>query len=318
LLPIFELDNSLMKRYVLKRIALFLFSLLAAASLVFFLIHLVPGDPLVSVLGEGAHPDDILRLQQELGLDKPLMERFWHFMGRLLSFDLGRSLFDGNLVWSSIMDHLPNTLLLAAMAMCLAWSMAFPLGVYAAFRENKTGDTLITFFSTLGLAVPNFVLGPLLIILFSVMWGVLPVSGSGGFKHLVLPALTLGSSMAALSTHIVKTAVARELAEPYVLFARARGLSEFRVFWHHILKNALLSIITLAGLQLGALTGGAIITEKVFALPGMGMLLIQAVTRRDYTTVQGVVLFITFAYLTIHFFVDILYYLLDPRIAHDA
>jgi peptide/nickel transport system permease protein len=302
-----------MKRYIIKRVLLLLFLLFVVATLIFFLVHLIPGDPVVAILGEGAKTEDVERLRRELNLDKPLLSQYVDFTCSLVDLSFGQSLFNNREVMANIMNYLPNTVYLAFAAVMIALLISFPLGALAAFKENSLIDSWVTVASSAGLAVPNFFLGPLLIMLFSVRLGWLPVSGSEGLKHIVLPALTLGASMSAFLTRIIKTSISRELTKPYVLLARAKGLSGFRVFKNQVLKNALILIVTTIGLQFGALLTGAIITETVFSWQGIGVLLIESIGRRDYPMIQGLIVFITFVYLVINFLVDLSYFALDPK-----
>ncbi len=306
-----------MSRYLVKRILTLLFLLWAVSSMIFFLIHLVPGDPVLSILGEGANQADIQRIRSELNLDQPLWRQYLDYNSRLLRLDFGRSIFNSQEVSRNIALVLPNTVILALAAMLLGIMISIPAGAWAAFRENSAWDSLVTFLTSCGLAVPNFLLGPLLVILFSIKLGLLPVSGSETAAHLVLPAMTLGLSLSAFLTRIVKTAVASELRSPYVMLARAKGLNEKQVFFGHILRNAMIPIITTIGLQFGALLTGAIVTETIFSWQGIGILLITAIHRRDYPMVQGVIIFVAFVYLLVNFLVDLTYFIVQPRIRHE-
>ncbi len=303
----------MISRYIVKRLLLLVFLLFAVSSLVFFLIHLIPGDPVIKILGEGANIEDVLRLRRELNLDKPIFSQYLDFNQQLLDISFGRSLFNNQEVMDNILKYLPNSIYLALAAMVVALLISIPLGAWAAFKENTPIDASVTFISSVGLAVPNFVLGPLLVVLFSVTLGWLPVSGSGGFKYIVLPALTLGTSMSAFLTRIVRSAISTEMKKPYVVLARAKGLSEFKMFSNHILKNALVSVVTAAGMQFGALVSGTVITETIFSWPGIGILLVESIHRRDYPMIQGLIVFITFVFLMISFLVDLSYFALNPR-----
>ena len=302
-----------MKKYIIKRILLLLFLIGAVSTIVFFLIHLVPGDPVTSVLGPGAGREDIERVRRELGLDKPVIHQYLEFIKNLANLSFGKSISNNQAVTGNILQALPNTIYLAVTSMLLALMISLPLGTTAAFKENTAVDASITFISSVGLAIPNFFLGPLLIILFSIKLGWLPVSGSESFKHIILPMLTLGVSMSAFLTRITRSAAAAELKMPYVELAMAKGLSGSQIFRKHLLKNAMIPIVTTIGLQLGALLTGAIITEKVFSWPGIGSLLINSIKQRDYPMVQGVIVFIAFVYLTLSFLVDLSYFIIDPR-----
>ena len=306
-----------MKAYIIKRVFLLLFLVAAVSTIVFFLLHVVPGDPVYTALGPGAAGEDILRLHRELNLDKPLISQYLDFLKNLGDLSFGKAISNGRNVMDNILPVLPYTVYLAVTAMLLGLAVSLPLGVWAAFKENSGIDLSITFFSSAALALPAFFLGPLLIMLFSIKLGWLPVSGSDSVKHLILPALTLGTGVSAYLTRIVKSAVGMELEKPYILLAIAKGLSPRQIFFRHLFKNALIPIVTTGGLQLGALLSGAIITETVFSWHGIGSLLVEAIKQRDYPMVQGIVLFITFAYLTLNFLVDMSYFFIDPRIRHE-
>lgn len=302
---------------LLKKAGLFLLFLWAAGSLIFFLVQAVPGDPLLAILGPHPRSADVLRLQQSLQLDRPLSARYLRFIGRLSVLDLGESLIDRKPVLPTILTYLPNTIFLTAAAMAVTLLISLPLGFLAAFKKNSAWETLAMVFSAVGLAVPCFLLGILLISVFSVGLKILPVSGSGGGEYLVLPALTLGISFAAFLTRMVRTVLREESGRPYVLLARAKGLSPARIFRRHILRNALAPIVTLIGLQAGAMLSGAIVVESVFSWPGIGTLLITAVRQRDFPVIQGTVLTMAALYLLANFLVDLSYPLIDPRIGHD-
>ena len=307
-----------MKKYIAKRLLLLVFLLFAVSTMIFFFLHFIPGDPVAGILGEGADAADAARIRNELNLDKPLGVQYLAFNKNLLNLSFGKSIYDNKLVFHHILIHLPNTLYLAAAAVVLALLISFPLGVLAAFKEDSFLDTVVTFISSAGLAIPTFFLGPLLIIFFSVKLGLVPVSGSGGIKYLILPALTLGISMCAFLTRMIRVSVGTELTKPYVLLARAKGLSETKIFFRHLLKNAMIPIVTTVGLQLGMLLTGAIVIETIFSWQGIGVLLINSINRRDYPMIQGLIVFITFIYLIVNFLVDLTYFFLDPRIKHQG
>jgi peptide/nickel transport system permease protein len=306
-----------MWKYLFKRFFLFLFLLICVATLVFLLLHVVPGDPAISVLGADASQEDIQRIRQHLNLDRPFFQQYIHFLEEQIHLRFGESLIDGSPVGESIFRVLPNTVYLAFFAMGLALLISFPLGVWAAFKEHSVYDASVTLISSLGVAVPNFFLGPLLIIFFSIKLGWLPVSGTGGFRHVILPGLTLATSMSALLTRIIKTSVAAELKKPYILLARAKGISGLQLFKNHLFKNALIPIITTVGLQFGALLSGTVITETVFSWQGIGYLLVNAIRQRNYPMVQGIIILVTCFYLLLSFLVDISYFTIDPRIRHN-
>jgi len=277
----------------------------------------MPGDPVLHILGHGADKQDIQRIHRDLNLDKPLISQYFDFLRSLADLSFGKSISNRNSVMQNILPVLPNTIYLAVISMLLGLTISFPLGILAAFNENKSADISITFLSSVALAIPNFFLGPLLIILFSIKLGCLPVSGSESFKHIILPALTLGTSLSAILTRIIKTAVSVELKKPYILLAMAKGLSRWQIFYRHLLKNALIPIVTTTNLQLGTLLTGAIITETVFSWHGIGILLVNAVRQRDYPMLQGIIVFITFIYLALNFLADISYFFIDPRIRYE-
>jgi len=305
-----------MRRYLLSRFLSFLPSLLGALTLVFFLIHLVPGDPVEAMLGETASATDKEALRRELGLDEPLWKQYISYLQGLAVGDLGRSLYYHGEVTDLILLRFPATLELTLAAMTAAILLAFPLGILAAWKSHTWMDRLALLFSLFGLAMPNFWLGPLLIIVFSIDLGLLPVSGSGSLTHLVLPALTLGTAMAALLTRMIRSSLLEVIHEDYIQAARAKGLSERKVWLKHALRNSLLPVITILGLQFGALLAGSVITETIFAWPGIGRLTIEAIQTRDYLLVQGCVLAIAVSYLVINLFTDVLYRLIDPRISY--
>jgi len=302
---------------LLKCAGRFLLFIWTVATLTFLLVRAVPGDPALAVLGPNPHPEDILRLRRSLQLDRPLAEQYSHFMLRLAVLDLGESLVDRRPVRSSLGRYLPNTVLLAMAAMALTIPLSLLLGFLSVFRKNRLWEALATVFSALGLAIPVFLLGLLLVLVFSLELGLFPVSGSGGIKFLVLPAVTLAFPLGAILTRMVRTVLREEAQRPYVLLARAKGLSAAQVFRRHILKNALIPIVTMTGMQAGTLLGGAVIVENVFSWPGIGTLLVTAVRQRDLPTIQGSVLLITALYSLTNLLVDLSYTRLDPRIAHD-
>lgn len=303
--------------YILKKIFLLFFLLWAISTLIFCLIRVVPGDPVIRILGEGASNDDIFQMRKELNLDKPFILQYLEFNEDLLSLKFGRSLYNNKRVFENIFNYLPKTIALSIAAIIIALIISFPLGIIAAFRENTLTDTGITFLSSIGLAIPNFFWGPILILIFSIKLGWLPISGSDGFEYIVLPSLTLGTSMSAFLTRVIKISIANVLKKPYIILARAKGLSEYSVFVRHILKNAFMPILTTIGLQFGILMSGTIITERIFSWPGIGTLLIQSINRRDYPMVQGVILIIAFVFLMVNFLVDCIYFLINPKLRYD-
>ena len=305
-----------MLAYALRRIALTLPVLLGVATLVFALIHLVPGDPAQVMLGESASAADLTELRTRLGLDKPLLVQYREFIAGLLKGDLGTSFRYNTPVAREIGQRLGRTAELALAAMVVAVVVAVPLGVLGALYRGRWIDQLATTVSLLGVAMPNFWLGPVLAIVFAIYLGWLPVSGTGTWAHLVLPAATLGGALAAILARMTRATLVDELRELYVLAARARGIARGRAVVAHALRNSLIPVVTIIGLQLGAVLTGTIITETIFSWPGVGRLLIQAISFRDYPLVQGCILFIAVTYVTMNLLVDLVYGFLDPRIRY--
>jgi ABC-type dipeptide/oligopeptide/nickel transport system permease component len=306
-----------MLRYVVRRLLLTIPVLLGVATLVFALIHLVPGDPAQSMLGEGASLEEVATLRHSLGLDRSLLEQYRSFLGGLVRGNLGTSFRYGTPVTSEIRDRLLRTLQLAVAAMTVAILIALPLGILAAVFRGTAVDYGAMTLALAGISMPNFWLGPLLAILFAVQLGWLPVSGTGTIWHLVLPSVTLGAALAAILARMTRASLLEELGELYVLAARARGLSRVRAVVRHALRNSLIPVVTIVGLQFGAVLTGTIITETIFAWPGVGRLLIQAINFRDYPLVQGCILFISCTYVMMNLLTDLTYGFLDPRIRYD-
>ncbi len=300
--------------FLLARLASALLVILGAAFLVFLLIHIIPGDPVEVMLGEFAGPADREALRRALGLDAPLWQQALAYFQGLLAFDLGTSLHSHRPVAELLLERLPATAELAAAGLLVAAALALPLGVLAAVRKDTPWDRLAMGFSLFGISIPNFWLGPMLILLFSLKLGWLPVSGREGPSSLVLPALTLGTALAAILARMVRASLLEVLGEDYIRTAYAKGLPRRAVILRHALGNAWLPVVTVLGLQLGALLSGAVITEVVFAWPGLGSLTVEAIGRRDYPLVQGCVLLISLAYVLVNTLTDLLYALLDPRV----
>lgn len=306
-----------MARYLVRRLLLTVPVLLGVATLVFALIHLVPGDPAQSMLGESASPAEIARLQQALGLDRPLLTQYRRYLAGVVRGDLGKSFRFDTPVTTEIRKRLPDTALLAVSAMAVAMLVAIPLGIIAAVFRGRLLDHAAMTLALAGISMPSFWLGPLLAIFFAVNMGWLPVSGSGSAAHLVLPAVTLGTALAAILARMTRSSVIEELRELYVLAARARGLSQSRAVIRHAFRNSLIPVVTIIGLQFGAVLTGTIITETIFGWPGVGRLLIQAINTRDYPLVQGCILFISVTYVAMNLLTDLTYGFLDPRIRFE-
>jgi peptide/nickel transport system permease protein len=296
------------------RLGAALLVMLGACSLVFLSIHLIPGDPVEAMLGETARAADREAMRGALGLDAPLWQQYLDYLGGLLRLDLGVSLREQRPVASILAERLPPTLVLTSAALLLAVVIAVPLGVLAARHQRGRLDGLAMGFSLLGMAVPNFWLGPLLILVFSLWLGWTPISGMQGPLSLILPAITLGTGLAAVLARMVRASLLEVMGEDYVRTARAKGLAEADVLRHHALRNAWLPVLTLLGLQLGALLGGAVITETIFAWPGIGSLLVEAIQARDFPVVQGAVLLIAALYVAVNTATDLAYLSVDPRV----
>jgi len=300
--------------YLAQRLAGAVLVVFEVISIVFLLIHLIPGDPVEIMLGEAASSTDREALRVALGLDQPVMLQFTHYLHGLLQFDLGTSLQSRRPVTDLLQERLPATLLLAGVTLAVTLTLALPLGMLAAVRRGSAWDGGAMAFSMLGVSIPNFWLGPLLILVFSLWLGWFPVSGREGAGSVVLPAVTLGTGLAAVLSRMVRSSMLEVLGEDYIRTARAKGLPPQRVILHHGLRNALLPVITLLGLQLGALLAGAVITETVFSWPGIGLLTIEAIQSRDYPVVQACVLLISVGYVLVNLLTDIAYAWADPRI----
>lgn len=303
-----------MVRYLLQRLLFTLPALFLVVTFVFLLIHLTPGDPVEQMLGEGARASDVAEMRHALGLDVPLGTQYGSYLKHLVGGNLGTSFRFNAPVRQVILERYPATLELALASLLVAILIAIPAGVEAAIRRGRTTDRAIGFFTLLGLSVPNFALGPVLILIFAIEIGWLPVSGRGSLGHLVLPAITLGGSMAAILTRMVRASMLEELSSDYVRTARAKGLPEWKVLYGHALRNGLIPVITIVGLQFGALLAGTIVTETIFSWPGIGRLTIQAIQARDYPLVQGCILAIALTYVIVNFLTDMVYSLVDPRI----
>ena len=303
-----------MLRYLATRLLYMVPVLWLVVSVVFLLIHLVPGDPVTQMLGEGATSADIQAARHAYGLDVPLGQQYVNYWVSVFKGDLGRSFRFDQPVSTVIVQRYPWTIELTLASMLVALLISIPAGVRSARRRNRWDDRLLSFVSLWGLSFPNFALGPILILFFAIRLGLLPVSGAGTPAHLVLPAITMGGALAAILTRMVRTAMLEELSQDYVRTARAKGLSENVVVYKHALRNALVPVLTVVGLQFGALLAGAIVTETIFSWPGIGRLTITAISSRDYYLVQGCILVIGLTYVTVNFLTDILYSAVNPRI----
>jgi peptide/nickel transport system permease protein len=301
-------------RYIGQRILYAIPALWLIVTMVFMLAHLVPGDPVAQMLGEGARVEDLSELRHALGLDLPLWTQYGHYIAGLLHGNLGESFRFQQPVLRVVASHYPATLELSIVALLICAAIAIPAGVLAAHRRGERTDHAVGVLTLFGLSIPNFALGPALILVFSVMLGWLPVSGRGGVSHLILPAFTLGAALAAILTRMVRTSVIEELSADYVRTARAKGLSEPAVLFRHAFRNALIPILTILGLQFGTLLAGTIVTETIFSWPGIGHLAVTAIVSRDYPLLQGCILFIAFSYVLVNLLTDFIYSVADPRV----
>jgi peptide/nickel transport system permease protein len=303
-----------MIRHFLQRLLYTLPALWLILTMVFLMIHIVPGDPVLQMLGQDARAEDLAQLRHTLGLDQPLGVQYVKYFEGLARGDWGRSMRYAAPVRPIVLQRFPATLelSLAALAVCLA--IAIPAGVFSARRRGSRADRATTFFTLLGLSVPNFALGPILILVLSIEIGWLPVSGRGGIGHLILPAATLGAALAAILTRMVRGSMIEELSSDYVRTARAKGISETRVLFRHAFPNALIPVITIVGLQFGSLLAGTIVTETIFSWPGIGRLAVQAIAARDYPLLQGCILIIALSYVGVNLLTDLVYAIVDPRV----
>ena len=300
--------------YLIQRLINAIFILFGVTTLVFLLIHLVPGDPVEVMLGESARPADRAALQAALGLDLPLFQQWLNFIKGVLFFDLGESLHSRQSVSAILSERIPATLLLSVSSLMVAVIIAFPLGMLAAINKDSYWDRSAMVVAMLGVSIPNFVMGPLLMLIFALWLGWFPVNGNEGWLSLVLPSLTLGTALAAILSRMIRASMLEVLQEDYIRAAQARGLSKPIVYWRHALSNALLPIVTVLGLQFGALLAGAVITETIFSWPGVGQLLIESIQKRDYPIVQACVLLISATYVFVNLATDVCYTLIDPRV----
>ncbi|MBN2049668.1 MAG: ABC transporter permease [Spirochaetales bacterium] len=300
--------------FFLKRLLRLLATLFLISTIVFFVIRVIPGDPALVIAGIDASPGEIEAIRATLGTDKPLAAQYFSWMGSLLRFDLGESLMTRQPVMKLILQRLPLTLSLAFLGIIIGMLIAVPLGVLSAVKRWSFWDYFGMAFSQAGIAIPSFWLGIILLLIFAVRIPIFPLFGSGTLAHLILPALSLGFARAAVILRITRAAMVEELGKEYIITARAKGLTEKLVKYKHALKNAMIPVITISGIQFGYMLGGAIIIEQVFSLPGLGRLFLTGIYQRDFTLIQGGVVFVAAVFSFINFLVDILYSLLNPRI----
>jgi len=308
-------DNAPVLQYILRRFLQMIPITFGILTLVFSLIHLIPGDPAVQIAGENARPEDVQQVRKALGLDQPLWSQYVNYLTHVIRGDLGRSFQTNEAVTKQIAQRYPATMQLAFGSMVVALIVAFPLGIISAIYRNSWIDNLARFFALIGVSMPSFWFGPLLIIAFAINHTWFPVSGRDqGLRSLVLPSLTMGLAMAAILTRMIRVSLAEELTQLYVTTAIAKGVTRAKAIFRHALKNALIPVITILALQFGSLLTGAIITEQIFSWPGLGRLLIQSISTRDYPQVQASILVIALTYIVVNFASDLLYGVVDPRI----
>jgi peptide/nickel transport system permease protein len=306
-----------MTTYIIRRILISIPVLWGVLTLVFISIHLIPGDPAEVMLFGRGHPADIAALRHQLGLDRPLLVQYWDFLTHAVRLDFGTSIISHQPVMQEIWNRFPYTAELAVCAMLLATIFGVATGVFAATHNRRLSGTLVTGLAVLGISVPDFWLGTMLAVIFGVTLGWLPVAGSGGISNLVLPSVTLATVITATLTRLVRASVVDILGREYVRTARAKGLRNRAVMYKHVMRNALIPVVTIFGLTLGGLLGGAVILENVFAWPGLGTLAVTAVTNRDFPLIQGTTFFFAVILIGANLLVDISYALLDPRIHYS-
>ena len=304
-------------RHVFLRILLALPAVWLIITMVFLLAHIVPGDPVQQMLGEGARAEDLTQLRHALGLDLSLPVQYEHYLTGVLRGNLGESFRYQRPVTRVILEHYPATLELASVALLVCALIGISAGILAAHKRGQITDRAVSVLTLFGLSVPNFALGPILMLVFAVILGWLPVSGRGGITHIILPAITLGAALAAILTRMVRSSMIEELSSDYVRTARAKGLPESAVLFRHAFRNALIPILTILGLQFGTLLAGTIVTESIFAWPGIGGLAVTAIQARDYPLLQGCILLIAISYVAVNLLTDFVYVLVDPRVRFE-
>lgn len=306
-----------MLNYLIKRLLSTIPVLIGISLLLFFMLRLLPGDPAQVLAGQMATPQEIENIRRQLGLDRPIYEQYAHYLSRLVRFDLGRSARTQNPVTEEIWARLPNTLLLAVIAISLACLFGIPAGIISAVRPYSWIDYLVTTCALFGMSMPVFWLGLMLVVLFSVVLKWLPAGGTGSWQHVILPSFTLAAFVVAFIARMTRSTMLETLSQDYTTTARSKGLQERVVVIKHALKNAMIPIITVVGLQFGLLLGGAVLTETVFAWPGLGRLIVDSILARDYPVIQGTILIFGLLYIMVNIFVDLIYALVDPRIRYD-
>ncbi|WP_455381802.1 ABC transporter permease [Salinispira pacifica] len=303
-----------MKLFLLRRLGRLLLTVWLVATIVFVIVRIIPGDPALVIAGVDAKPSDVAAIRARLGTDRPLAVQYGDWLWNLARLDLGTSFSSGESVSTLILNRFPLTLSLATLGFLIAIVVAVPLGVLSAVRRWSFADYAVMVYTQVGLAIPGFWLGILLLLVFSVQLHIFPLFGTGGLIHLVLPSVALGVGRSALLVRIVRGAMIEELQRDYMTTARAKGVAKSRIVLRHALPNALFPVITVAGIQFGYLLGGAIIIEQVFSLPGIGRLLLSAISARDFPLIQGGVIFVAIVFSVVNFAVDVLYSVANPKV----
>lgn len=308
-----------MYKYIAKRLLMMIPVLLGVTFVVFCIMNLTPGDPAQMILGDAATPENVARLREELGLNGPMLERYLLYMKNLLSGDMGISYSTGLSVMDQIRDKLPNTIMLASAGTCIAVCIGIPMGIISARKQYTAFDNFAMIFALIGTSMPSFWLGLLFVIAFALNLGILPASGMGmggldTLRSLILPAMTIGTGTAAVIARMTRSSMLEVIRQEYIDTARAKGIRESRVVLRHMLKNALIPIVTVIGLQFGLLLGGSVMTESVFSWPGLGRFVLEAIKMKDTNTVMGCVIVLSVLFSCVNFCVDILYAFIDPRI----
>lgn len=303
-----------MFQFVLRRILVSIPVALGVSTLCFMLIHFVPGDPVDIMLGEQASVQEKMSLRANMGLDLPMVEQYIKFIKGLIVLDLGRSIQSQRPVTDEILERIPATVELTIGAMCLAILIGIPLGIIAAIKQYSGTDNLVMVFGLLGMSMPGFWLGPMLILVFAIQLDWFPVSERGGLEHLVLPALSLAMALSAIIMRMTRTSMLEVIQEDYIRTAKSKGLARLQIYFKHALRNALMPVITIVGLQFGALLTGTVITETIFDWPGIGTLFFTAIQERNYPLVQACILVVSLTYVFVNLIVDIAYAAVNPQV----
>ena len=306
-----------MRQYIIRRLIQVIPIVFLVATTVFFLFKLIPGDPAVVFAGEQANPETIAHVRESLGLDQPVMVQYWKYLRRLVQLDLGRSYISGMDVIEEVKIRYPNTIQLASLSILFSSVMGIMMGIASALKRERALDYILTVVALLGISIPIFWLGLILIFIFSVKLSILPIGGNSTWQHYIMPVLVLSTYSIAAILRITRSSILEVMSEDFVRTARAKGMREYLVVLRHVLRNALIPVITVVGLQFGYMLGGSIITETIFTWPGMGRLLVTAVNQRDVMVVQGVLIIFASSFVLVNLIVDLAYAVVDPRISYS-